>query len=91
MNTTPITPLPQDHTQDHTQDDNILKKYKQITDIEVPPPDTYFRAANVGWICPKCGRALSPSTTVCPCFASQIQVTCNSDETQHIVSVWGNN
>lgn len=22
-----------------------------------------------GWVCPKCGRALSPTTNVCPCWA----------------------
>lgn len=22
-----------------------------------------------GWVCPKCGRVLSPTTNVCPCWA----------------------
>ena len=28
-----------------------------------------------GWICPKCGRALSPYTAVCPC-SDKWEVTC---------------
>lgn len=28
-----------------------------------------------GWICPKCGRTLSPNTAVCPCN-DKWEVTC---------------
>ena len=28
-----------------------------------------------GWVCPKCGRTLSPYTTVCPC-SDKWEVTC---------------
>lgn len=33
--------------------------------------------AIVGWICPVCGRGLSPFTAVCPCKGSKgWEVTC---------------
>lgn len=34
--------------------------------------DTYSR----GWICPKCGRVLSPYTSECPCYFEHIKPTC---------------
>lgn len=24
-----------------------------------------------GWVCPKCGRCLSPDTTICPCYSEK--------------------
>ena len=35
---------------------------------------------NYGWICPKCGRVLSPTTTFCPCCGGNNQIYC-SDST----------
>ena len=29
--------------------------------------ETYNQPKMVGWICPVCGRGLSPFTAVCPC------------------------
>ena len=36
----------------------------------IPVTITYY-----GWICPKCGRTLSPNTAVCPC-SDKWEVTC---------------
>lgn len=30
-----------------------------------------------GWICPKCGRALAPWVSECPCYLENTKVTCN--------------
>lgn len=29
----------------------------------------------VGWVCPVCGRGLSPYTSICPCKPFKIEVT----------------
>ena len=31
-----------------------------------------------GWICPKCGRGLSPWTSECPCYRGDITFTCGT-------------
>ena len=36
-----------------------------------------YPATNYGWICPKCGAVLSPSTQECP-YCTQYKVTCGT-------------
>ena len=38
-----------------------------------------------GWICPKCGRALAPWVSECPCYLADAKITCTNGGT-----VWGN-
>lgn len=37
-----------------------------------------------GWICPKCGRALAPWMSECPCYYDRLAVTTsNTDDTRY--------
>lgn len=38
-----------------------------------------------GWICPKCGRALAPWVSECPCYLADAKITCTNGGI-----VWGN-
>jgi hypothetical protein len=33
---------------------------------------------SIGWICPKCGRALAPWMSECPCYQGGAAITSNS-------------
>ena len=30
-----------------------------------------------GWICPRCGRALAPWMSECPCYMTKVEITSN--------------
>ena len=53
------------------------KIYKIKSSTNVSP--NLNKMMPVGWICPLCGRALSPWTNVCPCRTPQ-PVTCPDSE-----------
>ena len=45
-----------------------------------------YSVTNYGWICPKCGAVLSPSTKECP-YCTPYKVTCGPDSVSSIKSV----
>lgn len=66
-----------------------------ICHYEVNYNDLVYRApffkpdnavTNYGWICPKCGAVLSPSTQECP-YCTPYKVTCGPDSVSSIKSV----
>ena len=55
------------------EDVSTTPKIDQIASETINPPKM------VGWICPVCGRGLSPYTTICPCkgwIDGKWEVTC---------------
>lgn len=54
----------------------IDKMEKWIKDNpDYTPIGPSYEPVATGWICPKCGRSLSPLTKVCPC-SERWEVTC---------------
>lgn len=45
-----------------------------ISNCDIPMPQGFGQQ---GWICPKCGRGVSPFVGVCPC-SSDLQITYSS-------------
>ena len=61
--------------------ENYLKRLeeKQSTEGSILQPDTAGYPKMTGWICPVCGRGLSPYTSVCPCkgmVQGEWEITC---------------
>ncbi len=52
-------------------DQQGLDKLKPYEEKKPTPSPTY----NCGWICPKCGKALSPFITECSC-STKFEITC---------------
>ena len=44
-----------------------------------PGDDFNFNFGQTGWICPKCGRGLSPWTSECPCYRNSNEITYASN------------
>ena len=62
---------------DYTGD--VVKQTTTGTDTIVKVPAPSVTGGMVGWICPVCGRGLSPYTSVCPCHfegKNGWEVTC---------------
>lgn len=62
---------------------NIWWSYENTTDRIQPDEQDdqtdYSKVGLIGWICPVCGRGLSPFTSFCPCrgyIPSNIEITC---------------
>lgn len=49
-------------------------------------PDHSVTVTNYGWICPKCGAVLSPSTKECP-YCTPYKVTCGTNNEPPIKTV----
>lgn len=59
--------------------EQTIGNYSYEYDYKTTRPTTeYFGPYQTGWVCPKCGSVMAPTTTVCPiCGPKQtITVTC---------------
>ena len=70
--------------------DLVYREYKIATPSNIIYPGSgdnpnYSFDAPRGWICPKCGIVLSPSTMSCPFCASGNNTTITTDKTTYTV------
>jgi uncharacterized OB-fold protein len=48
-------------------DDKNIHEEKKKKEEQEEYIDLYWQQPSIGWICPVCGRGLSPWSTFCPC------------------------
>ena len=63
--------------------EELMKQYSKIQEILTPEDNQSDSTSNggtgglMGWICPVCGRGLSPYTDSCPCVVNW-EITCGT-------------
>ena len=58
---------------DEARNENIVRQTTTTADIKFQQTTPEYK--QIGWICPVCGRVLSPFTSVCPC-KDKWEITC---------------
>ena len=54
---------------------SVISNFKSLRNTSESPK--LVRPVTYGWVCPICGRGLSPTTSVCPCLNGKgWEVTC---------------
>lgn len=62
----------------HTMNDLVYRP----AHCDMPIPQGFGEQR--GWICPVCGRGLSPWTSFCPCQGSEMQITYGTNTLQEL-------
>ena len=58
---------------DEVRNENIVRQTTTTADSKFQQTTPEYKPT--GWICPVCGRGLSPFTSVCPC-KDKWEITC---------------
>lgn len=58
---------------DEARNENIVRETTTTADTKFQQITPEYK--QTGWICPVCGRGLSPFTSVCPC-KDKWEITC---------------
>ena len=59
-------------------EDDRQKLFDSIVDQQPTVDTVEYHGGRFGWVCPICGRGLSPYTNVCPCQNGKgWEVTCD--------------
>lgn len=61
----------------------VSDNFNDLTASSISPA---YSVTNYGWICPKCGAVLSPSTNECP-YCTPYKVTCGPNNGSPIKTV----
>lgn len=72
------------HKELQRSDLKVTEPIEQINEQSTEMPN----GAMMGWICPKCGRALSPYTNECPC-SIKYEFTCSSKDNSSLSQYLG--